>query len=171
MKICILADSHDNIQLLEAAVANAKTDGASVVLHCGDIVAPSTLTCLFKHGLPIHVIHGNNSGDLYALVKLAAQSDNLLHYHGMDAMLQLADRRVFMVHYPHYAYAMAVTGNWDLVCYGHNHLASQEVLPNIRGNNTTLINPGTVGGVGHASATYMLGDLMAMTFELKYLVK
>lgn len=50
MKICLLSDSHDHIPLLDAAVAEAKALGAEVVLHCGDLVAPSTLRCLEKYG-------------------------------------------------------------------------------------------------------------------------
>ena len=53
MKVCIVSDSHDHIPLLEAAVADAKNLGAEAVLHCGDVVAPSTLHCLEKFGLPV----------------------------------------------------------------------------------------------------------------------
>ena len=94
MKICILSDSHDHIPLLDAAVAEARAAGAEAVLHCGDVVAPSTLHCLEKHGLPVHVIHGNNTGDLYTLGRLAARKDVFIRYHGMDAGLELGGRRV-----------------------------------------------------------------------------
>ena len=43
MKLCILSDSHDNRRLLDHAVADAKARGAEAVLHCGDVVAPTTL--------------------------------------------------------------------------------------------------------------------------------
>ena len=107
MKICILSDSHDHIALLDAAVERAKIEGAEAVLHCGDVVAPSTLHCLEKHGLPVHVIHGNNTGDLYTLGRLAANTSSVIQYHGMDAGVELGGRRIFLVHYPHYARAMA----------------------------------------------------------------
>jgi putative phosphoesterase len=167
MKVCILSDSHDHIPLLDAAVAEAHAAGAEVVLHCGDVVAPSTLEGLGKHGLPVHVIHGNNTGDLYTLGRLAARPGGLIHYHGMDAALELGGRRIFLVHYPHYARAMAATGDWDLVCCGHSHKPAQEALPNLRGRTTLLVNPGTVGGVGNAPATYVLGDLADMIFRLQ----
>lgn len=166
MKICILSDSHDHIPLIDAAVAEAKALGAEAVLHCGDVVAPSTLHCLRKHGLPVHVIHGNNTGDLYSLGRLAADPDNIIHYHGMDAGIELGGRRIFLVHYPHYARAMAATGDWDLVCCGHSHKTTRQRIPNIKGGETLLLNPGTVGGVGRAAATYMLGDLETMEFEV-----
>jgi uncharacterized protein len=166
MKICILSDSHDHIALIDAAVGHAKAVGVEAVLHCGDVVAPSTLHCLPRHGLPVHVIHGNNVGDLYTLGRLAADPGNCIQYYGMDAALMLAGRRIFLVHYPHYARAMAATGDWDLVCCGHTHSPARESLPNLHGGHTLLLNPGTVGGVGQAPATYILGDLATMTFDV-----
>jgi len=164
MKICIVSDSHDNIPKLCAAVADARQRGAEAVLHCGDIVAPSTLQQLQPYGLPIHAIHGNNTGDLYILIKLSHTKNSLIHYHGQDAAFTLGGRRIFLVHYPHYAQAMAVTGDYELVCYGHSHCVSIEHLTNIKGTQTVMCNPGSVGGVG-APATYIFGDLEMMTFE------
>ncbi|MGB5668982.1 MAG: metallophosphoesterase family protein, partial [Sedimenticolaceae bacterium] len=84
MKVCILSDSHDHIALIDAAAADAKTGGAEAILHCGDLVAPSTLHCLEKYGLPVHLIHGNNTGDLYALTQLAHKPGGVVRFHGMD---------------------------------------------------------------------------------------
>ncbi|MCK5716300.1 MAG: metallophosphoesterase family protein [Thiomargarita sp.] len=165
MNICILSDSHDNIALLCAAVADAKQRSAVAILHCGDIVSPRALRKLQKYGLPVHAIHGNNTGDLYMLSKLSHTNDSLIHYYGQDASLVLCDKRIFLVHYPHYAYGMAATGDYDLVCCGHNHTLSIEHLSNIKGTQTVLCNPGTVGGVGGMPATYILGNLETMTFE------
>ena len=166
MKVCILSDSHDHIALIDAAVAEAHAAGAEAVLHCGDLVAPSTLHCLEKYGLPVHVIHGNNSGDLYALTQLAHKPGGVVRFHGMDAGIELAGRRIFLVHYPHYARAMAATGDWDLVCCGHSHKAEITEQKNCPGGITHLVNPGTIGGVGQAPATWVLADLETMRFEL-----
>ncbi len=165
MKICILSDSHDHIPLLDAAIAQAKDKGAVTIIHCGDVVAPSTLKCVIKHGLPVHVIHGNNTGDLFSLGKMANDPANVIHYYGMDAEINLYGKQIFLVHYPHYARAMAMTGDFDLVCCGHSHEQKVESLPNIKGKTTLLVNPGTVGGVGQAEATYILADLDDMSFE------
>lgn len=166
MKVCLLSDSHDHIPLMDAAVAQARTLGAEAVLHCGDVVAPSTLRCLEKHGLPAHVIHGNNTGDMFTLGRLAADPSSVIQYHGMDAGLDLDGRRIFMVHYPHYAHAMATTGDWDIVCCGHSHNPKQQWLTNIKGGRTLLLNPGTVGGVGQAPATWFMVDLATLSIEL-----
>ncbi len=165
MIVCILSDSHDNIPLLRAAAARARDQGAEVVLHCGDVVAPSTLAKLQPLGLPVHAIHGNNTGDLYTLSKLSHQPDSVIHYYGQDADFQLDGKRIFLVHYPHYARAMAVTGDYDLVCCGHTHKPGLDWIKTIQGGETALVNPGTVGGVG-AKATYALGDLATMRFSI-----
>ena len=165
MKICIISDSHDNRLLLATAVRDARAAGAETILHCGDVVAPSTLEVIKPYNLPIHVIHGNNTGDLYMMGRISAQTSNLTTYYGQDAGLNLGGQRVFLVHYPHYAEAMATTGDWDLVCCGHDHKVDIRTIRNIKGGDTHLVNPGTVGGI-KAPATWVLGDLDTMTFTV-----
>lgn len=166
MKICLVSDSHDHRRLLASAVSEAKGLGAQAVLHCGDLVAPSTLHAITPFGLPIHVIHGNNTGDLYHLSRLAHESKGLVIYHGQDASFTLAGKKIFLVHYPHYAKAMALTGDYDLVCNGHEHRARIEEISNIKGGKTLRIDPGTIAGIG-AKPTYILGDLETMQFEIR----
>jgi len=165
MKICILSDSHDNRALLKQAVEAALEQGAEAILHCGDLVAPSTLSILKGINIPIHVIHGNNTGDLHTLMKMAEKDNNSIVYHGQDADLTLANTRFFLVHYPHYAEGMATTGRWDVICCGHSHRARIDSINTVKNTTTLLINPGTVGAVGNP-ATYVLGDLSTMTFTI-----
>lgn len=166
VKICILSDSHDHREPLAAAVKEAKALGVEAILHCGDLVAPSTLHAIVGFDLPLHIIHGNNAGDVFHLSKFAQQYPSRVHYHGQDAALALAQRQVFMVHYPHYAKAMALTGDFDLVCNGHEHRAVIERVRNIKGKETLRIDPGTVAGVS-APATYVIGDLATLEFEIR----
>ena len=166
MKICIVSDSHDHRGHLAATVAEAKALGAEAVIHCGDLVAPSTLHAIIPLGLPIHLVHGNNQGDLYHLSKLAHKPESRVHYYGQDGAFTLGGRRLFLVHYPHYAKAMALTGDYDLVCNGHEHRAVIERIANIKNEETLRVDPGSVGGVS-TPATYVLGDLEKMEFEIR----
>lgn len=165
MKIGIVSDSHDRADALAQAVREAKAQGAEAVVHCGDLIGAQTLKPAIALGLPLHLIHGNNVGDPQALHNLSRASGGLLQYHGADARLELAGRRIFVVHYPEYGHAMACTGDWDLVCCGHSHTADVEQVANIKGGKTCLVNPGTVAGLA-APATWALGDLAAMRFDL-----
>lgn len=171
MKVCILSDSHDHIPLLKAAVEHAMALGAEAVLHCGDLVAPSTLNCLKSLDLPVFVIHGNNTGDLVNLTLMAQHPGNSIDYRGMDARVEIEGKHIFLVHYPHYARAMATTGEYDLVCAGHTHKVNIEEIDNMKGTKTFYVNPGTVGGVGTAPATWVLADLDSMTFDVHELDK
>jgi putative phosphoesterase len=168
VKLCIVSDSHDRAPMLLAAVAEAKAAGAEAVVHCGDVIGAMTLRPLLEMGLPVHVIHGNNLGDSVMLHRLARDSGGLLQYHGSDARLELGGRRVFAVHYPDYGYAMACTGDWDLVCCGHSHCAGIEQVANVKAASTWLVNPGTVAALG-APATWVLGDLASMQFAIRNL--
>lgn len=166
LKICIVSDSHDHREPLAAAVQEAKGLGAELILHCGDLVAPSTLHAVVGYGLPLHVIHGNNAGDVYHLWRFAQQHPGRIHYHGQDGVVAVGQRKIFMVHYPHYARAMALTGDYDLVCNGHEHRAVIERIRNIKGTETLRVDPGTVAGVS-APRTYVFGDLATLDFEIR----
>jgi putative phosphoesterase len=165
VKICIVSDSHDRADPLARAVRAAKEAGAEAVLHCGDVIGTQTLRGALDAGLPMQVIHGNNLGDPVSLSRWARESNGRLAYHGPDARLELGGRRVFVVHYPEYGYAMACTGEWDLVCCGHSHEAGIQQVANVKGGKTWLVNPGTVAGLA-APATWALGDLATMRFEV-----
>ena len=147
MKLCIVSDSHDRADALAQAVQAAHAEGAECAIHCGDLIGANTLRAAMRVGLPLHVIHGNNLGDPQALHKLCAEQAGL-------------------VHYPEYGHAMACTGDWDLVCCGHDHRASVRRVPNVKGSESWLVNPGTVAGLA-APATWMLADLAAMHFEIR----
>ncbi len=170
MKICIVSDSHDRAEPLAAAVAEAQAAGAKAVIHCGDLIGANTLRESIKLGMPLHVVHGNNIGDPMAMHKLMAKSAGLLTYHGQDAKLELGGRRIFATHFPHYGRALACTGDYDLVCCGHSHVAEVIWQSNIKGGKTLLVNPGSVSGIGapgvEEAFTWILGDLTSMAFEI-----
>ena len=165
MKICIVSDSHDRADPLASAVREAKAQGAEAVIHCGDVIGTQTLRAALDVGLPVHVIHGNNLGDPISLSRWARDSKGQLYYHGPDARLELGGRKIFVVHYPEYGYAMACTGDWDLVCCGHSHVAGRRAGgERQRAARPGWSIPGTVAGLA-APCTWVLGDLAAMRFE------
>jgi predicted phosphodiesterase len=152
--------------MLAAAVSAAKREGAKAVIHCGDLIGTQTLRPLIDLGLPTHLVHGNNIGDTVSLWKLCAASGGLMKYHGQDADLTFAGRRIFATHYPHYAHGLACTGDYEIVCCGHSHEAQVTRLPNVKGAVTWLLNPGTVAGLA-APATWMLVDLATLEFDIR----
>ena len=153
--------------MLAKAIESAAAEGASMVVHCGDLIGGNTLRASLKLGLPIHAVHGNNLGDPVAIARIACNSNGLFIYHGHDAVLELGGRRIFVTHYPHYGHAMACTGDYDLVCCGHSHEPEVRQQEHVKGGTTWLVNPGTVAGLGAPAATWIFADLEKMTFDLR----
>jgi len=171
MKLCLVSDSHDRADALAQAVGEGKALGAEAVIHCGDLIGAQTMLAALVHGLPVHLIHGNNVGDTQALFRLSRRGGDgggAVHYHGAEAQIELGGRRIFVAHWDHHGYAMACTGDWDLVCCGHSHRAEVRRVADVKGGQSWLVNPGTVAGLA-APRTWVMADLAAMTFEVREL--
>ena len=138
MRLAILSDIHDNIWALDRALQRTANSDALLVL--GDLCAPFTMAMLVERFAgPIHVVWGNNDGDRLRIAEQARRGDTTLHGEFVDLML--AGRRVALTHYPHIGHAVARNGDYDLVCYGHNHQRAQS-----QAGATLLLNPGEVMG-------------------------
>ena len=145
MRIAIMSDSHDNIWKLAKAIPHF--EGADAIIHCGDLIAPFMIIRLIKgaNGIPVHVVWGNNDGDKRLLTEVAASAENI-HLHGDFAEIEIDGIKVAVNHYPKIARALAESGRYDLVCYGHDHTAHEEWV-----GDTLLLNPGEVMGMNSRS--------------------
>ncbi len=163
MQIAVFSDSHDRIDHLEAALAAAKRAGAEMLLHCGDLCAPFMLNRLGRQfDGPIHVVFGNNDGDGRLLQTIAAQHPHII-LHGIYVELEAAGRRIAMIHYPEPAKRIAQSGQFDLVCYGHNHQKHVETV-----GDGWLVNPGELLGM-QGPPTWGLYDTATGDFALQTL--
>ena len=91
----------------------------------------------------------------------------LLFFPGTIFALDIPHLSFWVIHDrdPHYAQGMALTGDYDIVCCGHDHRVSVTPVRNIKDGTTWLVNPGTVGGVGKGP-TYILADLDKLIFDI-----
>ncbi len=161
MIVALLSDIHDNIWNLAVALEQVRAARAEVLLFCGDFCAPFTLTQLGQgFAGPVHCVLGNNDGDPRLLLQNAQATGNVT-IHGQFADLSLAGRRIAINHYPEIAGPLAGSGEFDLVCYGHNHIARVETA----GPRTVLANPGEVMG-RFGSPSFGLYDAGRGTFDL-----
>ena len=139
MRIAVLSDIHDNIWKLDEVLR--QLDGMDALLFCGDFCAPFTLADMAAgFAGPVHVVFGNNDGDQLLLSRVAAQANNVI-LHGDYALLELDSRKIAVTHYPELAGALAASGLYDLVCYGHDHTRHMERI-----GDTVLLAPGEVMG-------------------------
>jgi len=166
MKFAIFSDSHDNWPNVAKAVNYLNKHKIPIIIHCGDVCAPSTLeemTKLFK-GKEIHVAKGNVDGDIEGF-KAHAKKYKKLNFHGQTGKLGIDGLKIVFCHFPFVAKKMAMTNKYDLVFYGHTHTPWQE-----QKDKTTLFNPGTLGGL-FAKATFAIYDTETKKAKLIILEK
>ena len=159
MRIGIISDTHDNIWRLEDALIHL--EDAEVVLHCGDLISPFMVHRLGK-GLgsrPVHMVWGNNDGDKRMVSKVADTYSNIT-IHGDFVELELGGLAIAVNHYPEIGQALAHSGRYALVCYGHDHTAFQQEI-----GETLLLNPGEVMGM-NGRATLSVYDTETRQAEL-----
>jgi len=150
MLIGVMADSHDNVPMVEAAVQLFNREEVQHVLHAGDFVAPFAIDPLRQLACPVLSVFGNNDGER---IGLAARIREVGAVHSHLATIALADRRIAVVHYPELAEPLARSGSYDLVVYGHTHRVDQ------RHDNGLLLNPGETGGWLTGCSTVAIVDL------------
>jgi putative phosphoesterase len=161
--IAILSDVHDNIWKLKELLDDIQKRGAGALIFCGDLCAPFTLKQIGENFAgPVHVVLGNNDGDILLLSRIARGLDNVT-LHGPFAYLEIEGRKIAVNHYPQIAHDQALSGQYDLVCYGHDHTAAIE-----HKDGTLLVNPGEVMG-RFGESSYALYDPATDQAELRRL--
>jgi putative phosphoesterase len=158
MQIAVLSDIHDHLEQLQKVLAHIEQ--AEAMLCCGDFCAPFTLKAMADgfHG-PIHAVFGNNDGDAFLMLAIAQQAGNVRFYKPV-ANLEMGGKRIAVAHYPEVGEALALSGEFDAVFSGHNHVAHVKTLGEILWGN-----PGEVmGRLG--KATFGLYDSVGHAFEI-----
>src|SRR5574341_991152 len=109
MKIAILSDIHDNVWKLAAALPGMQN--TEVMICCGDLCSPFIVGLLaegFKDR-PIHIVFGNNDGDLFRITQNASKSPRV-QLHGALYQDEIGGKRIAVNHYPDIALAIAAAG-------------------------------------------------------------
>ena len=139
MRIAIVSDIHDNLWNLSVAVDTAKR-AADVLLCCGDLCSPFVIDEWAKFERAVHIVFGNNDADLYRITTKALKTSNVRVY-GELFTETFEGRRFAMNHFDYLARPIAKSGDYDVVCFGHNH--EFEVTQH---NSCLLVNPGPLMG-------------------------
>lgn len=132
MKIGIISDTHDNIPMLKRGVETLENEGAEVLLHAGDIIAPFAAKMLLEFHGDVYAVFGNNDGE-----------KNGLKGSGLDIVepprrLELGGRSIVVAHSIEQVGGSA--DNADVVISGHTHSTGVEK------GKPCYINPGECAG-------------------------
>lgn len=157
MLLGVIADTHDNMNMLKKAVDLFNERDVELVLHAGDYVAPFTAREFSRLKCNLVGVFGNNDGEKLGLTNNFTSFGEL--YDGIH-QLELNGKKIAITHYPEIAETLADSGAYDIVIYGHTHRAD------IRGPKPLVVNPGECGGWLEGKSTVAILDLAAMNAEL-----
>lgn len=156
MKVGIMADSHDHLFNLRKAVEAFNEMGVEYTIHAGDFVAPFVADELGKLQSPMLGVFGNNDGErlgLQARLKSVGKEVRV-----QPAVLELGGKKFVVVHEGDLADALARSGFFSVVVYGHTHAVDIRRL----NDGCLIINPGEVGAWLTGKATVVLLDTETM---------
>lgn len=157
MLIGILADSHDRMDYLRAAVRLCDEHGVEAAVHAGDFIAPFAVEALGELDCPVHAVFGNNDGERLGI---QAAFGDWGKVHPGPVELDLGGRRVLLMHEPYALASHEASGRHDLIVYGHTHEIDWRPARPETGR-TLVINPGEICGWLSGRGTFALYDLAA----------
>ena len=156
MLIGILSDTHDDMSAIRRAVDTFNTRGVSHVIHAGDLVSPFTFELFSTLQCNMTAIFGNNDGD-----RVLLKQNSKGNIHPQPFLMTFNEKRIVVVHEPDLVDALADSGHFDLVIYGHTH------TPDVRKINTTLIiNPGKTALLHKGKSSIALLESEKMETEI-----
>jgi uncharacterized protein len=160
VRLGIISDTHGHVELTRPAVRMLESVGIDAVLHCGDIGSIAVVE-LFA-AWPGHFVFGNCDDDLK---KFAQQIEQLGQTcHGLFGDLEFEGVRLALLH-SHDGRRFRQTidsGEYNLVCYGHTHVAAID-----RRGKTLVVNPGAIYRANpHSIAIVDLPAIEATIIEL-----
>jgi putative phosphoesterase len=158
MKIGIIADTHDRLPLVRKALESFKEAGVDHILHAGDFCFPLVFIHFKEFKIPVTAVFGNNDGDW---LLLARQAEGIGEISKGPLGLELGGRRIALMHEPIFLDALADSGHFDLIVYGHTHGLEER-----RRADALLVNPGEACGYVSKRPTAMICGLDDMSIEL-----
>jgi uncharacterized protein len=135
----VVSDTHGDIPNTLKAVRLFEDRRVQLVVHCGDIGSPE-IPRLFAPW-PTHYVLGNVDGSGTQLRSAIEDAGQTLH--GRFGTLVAGGRRIALIHSDNIElfHDTIDSQDWDLLCYGHTHLARCHIVV-----RTVVLNPGAVHG-------------------------
>jgi putative phosphoesterase len=137
MLIAVVSDTHGHVPYTTEAVRALQEYSPALVLHCGDI-GSAAIVRLFDDW-PTHFVFGNVDQDETALRRAIDAAGQICH--DRFGCVEAEGKRIAFLHGDdgeRFAAAIA-SGEWDLICYGHTHVAEHH-----KEGPTLVLNPGAL---------------------------
>ena len=154
MKIGVISDIHENFQNLILALQKLKEAGATQVICLGDLMNDGIAKVLSISEIPVFMVWGNNDGDKVMITKTALKDGSKLTVSNSTYdFLEFDGRKVFITHDEDLASPMAASDRFDVVFFGHTHVAGVE-----KQNHCFVVNPGEISAQRTGRATLAIYD-------------
>jgi putative phosphoesterase len=154
MKIAVISDIHENFHNLILALEDIKKAEAEFIICLGDLMNAGIAKILAIQDVPVYMIWGNNDGEKVDIVNASkVKGSNLTVGNNVYDFLKLDGKKLFITHYDDLSKPMALSGQYDAIFYGHNHLEKIEKI-----NETYVVNPGELCAQKTNKSTYALYD-------------
>ena len=162
MLVGIIADTHDNLKMVDKAVGKLNERNVELVLHGGDYVAPFVIPRFKKLKGRLIGVFGNNDGDHELLKKRFKESDSLEMRENFAEII-VNGLKIALLHGNEEELLNALVNSecFDIVVHGHTHRA--EVC---RKGRTLVVNPGEVCGYLSGKSTIALLDTSTLKVEI-----
>lgn len=131
--IGIISDTHDNLPNVRIATKIFNDNDVSLVIHCGDFVAPFTLSAFKDLKCPLVGVFGNCDGDIDFLLTQAENYNFAIHH--PPHKLEFDSKHILISHKP-----IRPEQDTDILLYGHTHKSE------INYDEVLVINPGEASG-------------------------
>ncbi|MFB6190700.1 MAG: metallophosphoesterase [Candidatus Nanohaloarchaea archaeon] len=137
MKLGIVSDTHDSLELARQAVEFFVDRNVDAVVHCGDMVAPFTAEIFDSDSFDFYAVRGNNDGEW----NLKSTVEEFGEFFNSIAELEFENSRVAVYHgtEEELADALVRSGKYDYVLRGHTHEKKLRET-----EETVEINPGGI---------------------------
>ncbi|MCL5421472.1 MAG: metallophosphoesterase [Nitrospirae bacterium] len=152
MLLGILSDTHDDMSAIKKAVDIFNVHGVSHVIHAGDLTSPFTFDVLNELNCRLSGVFGNNDGD-----RLLLREKSEGNLSPQPLLMTLTGKKLVVVHEPDLVSALADSGHFDLVIFGHTHISDIRTV-----KDTLIVNPGKVARLHKGESTLAVLDMESM---------
>jgi len=155
MRIGAIADTHDNLVALAAAVRFFEDQAVEHILHAGDYCAPFALKRLLQTRIPVDGVFGNCDGEREGLAKLLPSLSR------GPRRLELGGQKICLIHDRTRLSHEDIEAS-DILLFGHTH--EPEVQ---RQEGRLVVNPGECGGWLTGRCTVAVIDTRTLSADIQ----
>ncbi|GBE18595.1 phosphodiesterase [archaeon BMS3Abin16] len=159
MLLGIIADTHDNLGAIDAALEIFRDQGVELVIHAGDLISPFAAAKFSDYQGRFKAVFGNNDGERRGLSKVVQGFEGEIN----DFVeFEVGGRKIAVYHgtLAGVERSLVESGRYSVVVCGHSHTPEVKYV-----GETQLINPGEACGYLTGKKTLVLLDTLRMVAE------